>query len=181
MKGGEKGIGRYEDVGEGRMRRVRKIEMEDIMTVHVWNELGGSLLLEQESQQIKSMILIVFFLLFLLPASAIHVVIAGGTSRAGIKIVNTLLAPPTKIDPSRSPKPSFLKVTVLSRNVFLSSAPSRVTGEFGYLGRRYIEGFKPSLAMRDYDGGGEKGRRKGAERGDIITNNPYRPLSLSLC
>ena len=44
------------------------------------------------------------------------------------------------------------KVTLLSRNAFLASAPARVTEVFGWVGQGYLDRF-PHVSIRDWDGG----------------------------
>ncbi|KAL3931481.1 MAG: hypothetical protein SGBAC_011286 [Bacillariaceae sp.] len=70
-------------------------------------------------------------------AHGLNVVIAGGTGQVG-KAVLPLL--------------SNHDVSVLTRNSFLASAPNRVTGEFGYLGKTFLEK-NPHVSLRDWDGG----------------------------
>eukprot|EP00555_Chaetoceros_dichaeta_P010165 CAMPEP_0198265666 /NCGR_PEP_ID=MMETSP1447-20131203/23960_1 /TAXON_ID=420782 /ORGANISM="Chaetoceros dichaeta, Strain CCMP1751" /LENGTH=163 /DNA_ID=CAMNT_0043955283 /DNA_START=178 /DNA_END=669 /DNA_ORIENTATION=+ len=44
------------------------------------------------------------------------------------------------------------KITILTRNSFLASAPNRVSGAFGWLGRDFLD-FNKSVQLRDWDGG----------------------------
>ncbi|CAJ1938226.1 unnamed protein product [Cylindrotheca closterium] len=67
----------------------------------------------------------------------LSVVIAGGTGRVG-KVILPLL--------------SNHDVSVLTRNSFLASAPNRVTEDFGYLGKTFLEK-NPHVKLRDWDGG----------------------------
>mmetsp|Transcript_11018 Transcript_11018/g.18270 ORF Transcript_11018/g.18270 Transcript_11018/m.18270 type:complete len:212 (-) Transcript_11018:127-762(-) len=69
--------------------------------------------------------------------SSLNIVIAGGTGRLGPKVAAKL---------------SDHKVTLLARNGFLASAPARVTGTFGWVGRSYLEN-NPHVSIRDWDGG----------------------------
>lgn len=69
--------------------------------------------------------------------SSLNVVIAGGTGKLGPKVATKL---------------SDHKVTLLSRNGFLASAPARVTGTFGWVGRSFLEN-NPHVSIRDWDGG----------------------------
>ncbi|GMH68254.1 hypothetical protein TrRE_jg8961 [Triparma retinervis] len=75
-----------------------------------------------------------------------HIVIAGGTGRVGKQIITTLLDP-------KSPNSKDYRITVLARNKFLASAPNRVSGDFGYLGKGFISRYPGLLTLRDYDGG----------------------------
>jgi hypothetical protein len=43
-------------------------------------------------------------------------------------------------------------VTILARNAFLASAPSRVTQEWGWVGRSFLDR-NPHVSIRDWDGG----------------------------
>ena len=70
-------------------------------------------------------------------ALALNIVIPGGTGNFGKVLI---------------PKLADHDVTVLSRNAFLASAPNRVTGEFGFLGEKFLESNK-HVKMRDWDGG----------------------------
>jgi hypothetical protein len=69
--------------------------------------------------------------------SGLNIVIPGGTGNVGKVLI---------------PKLADHDVTVLSRNAFLASAPNRVTGEFGFLGQKFLENNKHSK-IRDWDGG----------------------------
>ena len=71
------------------------------------------------------------------PVTALNVVIAGGTGRLGPRVASKL---------------SDHKVTLLARNSFLASAPNRVTGQFGWVGRAFLEN-NPNVSIRDWDGG----------------------------
>ena len=70
-------------------------------------------------------------------ASALNVVIAGGTGTVGRALI---------------PKLDDHDVTVLTRNAFLASAPTRVTEVFGYLGETFLKRH-PNVRIRDWDGG----------------------------
>jgi len=43
-------------------------------------------------------------------------------------------------------------VTILCRNAFLAAAPSRVSSDFGWVGRSYLNA-NPRVSLRDWDGG----------------------------
>lgn len=81
-------------------------------------------------------ILILFFILC--TCTALNVVIAGGSGKVGRELA-TLLH-------------NDHQVTILSRNVFLASAPSRVSKDFGWLGDSFLSKHR-SLKLRDWDGG----------------------------
>lgn len=70
--------------------------------------------------------------------SALNVVLAGGSGPVGKGLASQL-----------SPKH---KVTILSRNAFLASAPNRVTEVFGWVGEAYLKQY-PHVSIRDWDGG----------------------------
>ncbi|KAG7361551.1 hypothetical protein IV203_036652 [Nitzschia inconspicua] len=72
-----------------------------------------------------------------LQASALNIVIPGGTGRLGRILL---------------PKLQDHDVTVLTRNAFLAAAPSRVTEVFGFLGRLFLAK-NPHVRLRDWDGG----------------------------
>lgn len=72
-------------------------------------------------------------------ADAFNIVLAGGTGEIGRSLSSSLVA-------------DGHDVTILCRNAFLASAPSRVTSEFGWLGKTFLERH-PSIQLRDWDGG----------------------------
>ena len=69
---------------------------------------------------------------------SLNVVLAGGSGPVGKTLASQL-----------SPKH---KVTILSRNAYLASAPNRVTEVFGWVGEAYLKKF-PHVSIRDWDGG----------------------------
>mmetsp|Transcript_11779 Transcript_11779/g.18265 ORF Transcript_11779/g.18265 Transcript_11779/m.18265 type:complete len:212 (-) Transcript_11779:198-833(-) len=71
-------------------------------------------------------------------AWTLNIVIPGGSGKLG-----TLVA--SKLSPSHD-------VTILTRNAFLASAPSRVTEVFGYVGESFLRKH-PNVSLRDWDGG----------------------------
>ncbi len=75
--------------------------------------------------------------LVIVRASALNVVIAGGTGALGRALI---------------PKLSDHDVTVLARNAFLAATPSRVTKDFGHLGESFLSRY-PFVRLRDWDGG----------------------------
>ena len=68
---------------------------------------------------------------------ALNIVIPGGTGPLGKLVASKL--------PAHS-------VTILSRNSFLASTPSRVTESWGWVGQSYLDKF-PHVTIRDWDGG----------------------------
>mmetsp|Transcript_18142 Transcript_18142/g.17518 ORF Transcript_18142/g.17518 Transcript_18142/m.17518 type:complete len:208 (-) Transcript_18142:191-814(-) len=71
---------------------------------------------------------------------SLNVVIPGGTGKIG-RLISAHLA-----DKGHD-------VTILSRNVFLASTPSRVSHDYGWLGRSYVEKYSSEIKLRDWDGG----------------------------
>mmetsp|Transcript_5557 Transcript_5557/g.6955 ORF Transcript_5557/g.6955 Transcript_5557/m.6955 type:complete len:209 (+) Transcript_5557:53-679(+) len=82
-------------------------------------------------------ITLIIFLLSTTPAAALNILIPGGTGQLGRLLSSSL--------PQHT-------VTILCRNSFLASAPSRVSGDFGWLGRSFLEK-NENVALRDWDGG----------------------------
>lgn len=78
-----------------------------------------------------------FAVIFLRKSLALNIVIPGGSGPLG------------KLVASRLPMHS---VTILARNAFLASAPSRVTQEWGWVGTSYLDR-NPHVSIRDWDGG----------------------------
>ena len=70
-------------------------------------------------------------------ATALNIVIAGGTGRLGRALI---------------PQLSNHDVTVLTRNAFLAATPSRVSSDFGHLGLSFLSKH-PFVKLRDWDGG----------------------------
>lgn len=68
---------------------------------------------------------------------ALNIVLPGGTGPLG------------KLLASKLPMHS---VTILARNSFLASAPSRVTQEWGWVGTTFLDR-NPHVSIRDWDGG----------------------------
>lgn len=68
---------------------------------------------------------------------ALNILIPGGTGKLGQAVASKL---------------SQHKVTILARNAFLASAPSRVTDQFGWVGQAYLDAH-PHVNIRDWDGG----------------------------
>ena len=81
--------------------------------------------------------LLLLMLLLLCPLAApLNIVVAGGTGP-----LSKLLLPSL----------SSHAVTVLCRNAFLASAPSRASGDFGHLGAPFLAR-NAHVALRDWDG-----------------------------
>ena len=68
---------------------------------------------------------------------ALNIVIPGGTGPLGKLVASKL---------------SSHSVTILSRNSILASTPSRVTEDWGWVGRNYLDRH-PHVTIRDWDGG----------------------------
>lgn len=83
---------------------------------------------------------VTFFLCFF-QSYALNIVIPGGTGKVG-RILSSSL--------SKSKTPHT--VTILARNAFLASSPSRVSSDFGWLGKSFLES-NPNVFIRDWDGG----------------------------
>lgn len=77
------------------------------------------------------------FAALLSTGNALNICIPGGTGKLGQAVASKL---------------SQHKVTLLSRNSFLASAPSRVTNDFGWAGERFLD-YNPHVSIRDWDGG----------------------------
>jgi len=73
------------------------------------------------------------------PAKCLNIVLAGGTGKVGRKLSSSL-------------SPSEHSITILARNAFLASAPSRVSSDFGWLGKAFLDAH-PHVSLRDWDGG----------------------------
>mmetsp|Transcript_14171 Transcript_14171/g.25686 ORF Transcript_14171/g.25686 Transcript_14171/m.25686 type:complete len:213 (-) Transcript_14171:9-647(-) len=80
----------------------------------------------------------VLLLVLATPAFSLNIVIAGGTGKVGQKLASSYL-----LDHD---------VTILCRNAFLAAAPSRVSGDFGWVGQSFLDR-NPHVTLRDYDGG----------------------------
>jgi hypothetical protein len=80
-----------------------------------------------------------FLLLSLLVSGArsLNVLIAGGTGPVGQTLAARLKAH---------------NVCILCRNSFLASAPIRASGQFGWVGAKFLES-NPHVRLRDWDGG----------------------------
>ncbi|KAL3826752.1 hypothetical protein ACHAXA_009361 [Cyclostephanos tholiformis] len=68
-----------------------------------------------------------------------NIVLAGGTGKVGAALSSALAN-------------DGHDVTILCRNAFLAAAPNRVSGDFGWLGRVFLERH-PGVKLRDWDGG----------------------------
>uniref|UniRef100_A0A7S1BHI4 NAD-dependent epimerase/dehydratase domain-containing protein n=1 Tax=Corethron hystrix TaxID=216773 RepID=A0A7S1BHI4_9STRA len=90
----------------------------------------------------SSVLLLLFPLLLTFPpVAALHVVITGGTGPLGQAVSHVLSNPPQSH-----------KITVLTRNSFLASTPSRVSSDFGWIGKSFLSSH-PNVFLRDWDGG----------------------------
>jgi hypothetical protein len=76
-------------------------------------------------------------LLLVAQATALNVVLPGGTGPLGQILASRL---------------SHHDVTILTRNSFLAGAPNRVTNEFGWVGATFLKK-NPHVRLRDWDGG----------------------------
>jgi uncharacterized protein YbjT (DUF2867 family) len=70
---------------------------------------------------------------------AFNIVLAGGTGDVGRALSSSLIN-------------DGHDVTILCRNAFLAAAPARVTEEFGWLGKSFLDKH-PAIKLRDWDGG----------------------------
>ena len=84
-----------------------------------------------------TILIVVAALMMICGVEGLQIVIAGGTGKLG-KILLPMLS---KHD-----------CTVLTRNAFLASTPSRVSSDFGYLGLPMLKKNR-HVKLRDYDGG----------------------------
>jgi hypothetical protein len=113
----------------------------------------------QYHYQYHTMALSLFFVipLFLLLSSltsytthALNIVIAGGTGKVGRLLASTLHKEQQQQQQQQQNKQH--KITILSRNAFLASAPSKVSEAFGWLGESFLNQ-NYSIKLRDWDGG----------------------------
>jgi len=70
---------------------------------------------------------------------ALNIIIPGGTGTIGQKVASTLGS-------------QGHSVQILCRNAFLASAPARVSSDFGWVGKSYLNS-NPRVSLRDWDGG----------------------------
>lgn len=80
-------------------------------------------------------------LIFFPSINALNIVIPGGTGQVGRLLSSSL-----------SKSSTTHKITILARNAFLASSPSRVSSDFGWLGQSFLEK-NPAVSIRDWDGG----------------------------
>lgn len=85
----------------------------------------------------KSWTFVVIAASLLATTEALNIVLAGGTGEIG-----RLLAPKLREH----------DVTVLTRNAFLAASPARVTEQFGWLGKSFLDKNR-HVKLRDWDGG----------------------------
>ena len=76
---------------------------------------------------------------FIHGADALNIVIPGGTGKIGQRVAATLGS-------------QGHSVKILCRNAFLAAAPARVSSEFGWVGKAYLNA-NPRVTLRDWDGG----------------------------
>ena len=72
-------------------------------------------------------------------ANALNIVIPGGTGKIGQRVAATLGS-------------QGHSVKILCRNAFLAAAPARVSSDFGWVGKAYLNA-DPRVTLRDWDGG----------------------------
>ena len=77
--------------------------------------------------------------------AALHVVLAGGTGPLGRAVAHAMTT-------LSSQKDDDVHVTILTRNAFLAATPTRVSRDFGWVGKQFVE-THPSVSLRDWDGG----------------------------
>lgn len=87
---------------------------------------------------LSRLLLLTVLLLQEMSTTGLNVVLAGGSGNMGKGLADAL-----------GPKH---KVTILSRNSYLASAPNRVTEVFGWVGESYLMK-NPQVKIRDWDGG----------------------------
>lgn len=89
----------------------------------------------------SSLALGLIFLLsaFIHGADALNIVIPGGTGKIGQRVAATLGS-------------QGHSVKILCRNAFLAAAPARVSSDFGWVGKAYLNA-NPRVTLRDWDGG----------------------------
>jgi hypothetical protein len=80
-------------------------------------------------------------------SSALNVVLVGGTGPLGQAVARSLTTP----SPSTAVA-AHHDVTILTRNAFLAATPSRVSSDFGWVGKAFLK-FHPDVRLRDWDGG----------------------------
>ena len=82
---------------------------------------------------------LVLLLLVISHANALNIVIPGGTGKIGQRVAATLGS-------------QGHSVKRLCRNAFLAAAPARVSSDFGWVGKAYLNQ-NPRVTLRDWDGG----------------------------
>jgi hypothetical protein len=85
------------------------------------------------------------------PAIGLNIVVAGGTGSLGRMLIPQLVDTAASLSAATTPT----TVTILTRNSFLASTPTRVSEDYGHLGKAFVEKFqkKKNLILRDWDGG----------------------------
>jgi hypothetical protein len=84
--------------------------------------------------------------LFHRETAAWNIVIAGGTGPVGQALVSRLHEATVS---SAAP----FNVTILTRNSFLASTPTRVSHDYGWVGASLVQRFRATMQLRDWDGG----------------------------
>ena len=79
-----------------------------------------------------------------------NVVIAGGTGPVGQALVARLSEPTTSSSVSSQPP---YNITLLARNAFLAATPTRVSHDYGWVGAAFLNHFRGTVQLRDWDGG----------------------------
>eukprot|EP00557_Chaetoceros_sp_GSL56_P003060 CAMPEP_0176492540 /NCGR_PEP_ID=MMETSP0200_2-20121128/9061_1 /TAXON_ID=947934 /ORGANISM="Chaetoceros sp., Strain GSL56" /LENGTH=227 /DNA_ID=CAMNT_0017890125 /DNA_START=60 /DNA_END=743 /DNA_ORIENTATION=- len=83
---------------------------------------------------------------------ALNIVIAGGTGKVGRLLSSTLHQQQQNKEDDNNNNTNNSKITILCRNAFLASTPTRVSGDFGWLGESFLNQ-NYSIRLRDWDGG----------------------------
>jgi hypothetical protein len=106
-----------------------------------WSVVSKDLLLKKSTKMISKLVPIALLLLLSLlnGANGFHIVLAGGTGQIGRELSSKLVS-------------DGHEITILCRNAFLAAAPSRVSSDFGWLGKSFLEKY-PGVKLRDWDGG----------------------------
>lgn len=87
-------------------------------------------------------------------SSALNVVLVGGTGPLGQAVAHSLTTttPSENVAANNQLKQQHHEVTILTRNAFLAATPSRVSSDFGWVGRAFLDRH-PDVRLRDWDGG----------------------------
>jgi hypothetical protein len=82
--------------------------------------------------------------IFFSQTAAWNILIAGGTGPIGQALVS-------RFHDATSSVP--FNVTILTRNSFLASTPTRVSHDYGWVGASFVQHFRSTMQLRDWDGG----------------------------